>query len=255
MLKLLRNSFLKYLKDERGFLLTAAALAAAGGVGGALLKRGKKAKSSLSDRPPMASYESFRSKYDQPSAKDVHGFYSKRVKGDDLGFSPEDMSTMRAEAIDQAGSSSKELSRIAGAGHRTRTGGMETGGTGRIQRASVGQFLLSRSKAMRDVAIKNAVIKRQEQSAAAEGLQGFLSGERQQQGARFRGELSKKNYDLGIAREIDEENQKVSDLNRQRKTNFYDDLIGAGMAGISAGTGGAGGAGKIPWKSILSRQR
>lgn len=219
------------------------------GIGQALMRRGKKARSTYDQnpRPSMASYGSFKSKYDDPSSKSIYDFYDRRIKGADLGYGKEDLAQMRAEAIDTSTQAGNEMLRRAGAGHRTRTGGMETGGAGRVQRSALSEMLTTRSKAMRDISISNAVLKHKDLWSAAEGMGGFRQEERRYQGQQFEGAAKKTLYDAGIADIRRQEADQVSALNRQRKSRFYDDMFGVGMSAVNPSA--------TSWKSILSKQR
>lgn len=200
-----------------------ALLPAALSIGQSLMNRGKKASSNFS-RPEMKSYESFKGKYDDQDTDSVHNFYDRRTKGADLGYSTEDLGTMNAQAIDNATHEGNELSRRVGGATSSRSGGMNTGGGDRLQRQGVGQMLSSRSAAMRDIAIKNAVLKHDDQWDAASGLNTFNQNERAQQGRRFQGERVKVGYDADVAAERQADEAAVNNANLKRKSNFNNSL-------------------------------
>lgn len=193
----------------------------AASIGSSLLARGKKAKSINYPTLDIPEYGAYKSKYDDPSSGQVYDFYSRRSKGSDVGLGADDMTMLNAAAIDQSTQEGNELTRRALAGHRTRTGGMETGGTGRIERAGVGQMLQSRSKAMRDIAIQNAVLKHQDIWSGTEGLSGFLGDERNQQNRQWNAARLKAvtEYDPKVMQV--EENAKTDEANRLRKQRLY----------------------------------
>lgn len=147
-----------------------------------LFKGGKKSGGSSSSASSSSSITAppvYSSPYAADTAKQLHGIYSGRAAGKDVGFAPEDLGTMKAEAIDTStGEMNEALRRGLAARRITGPGGMTTGGAARLHERSLLSGLQSRSKAMRDVAIKNAVLKRQEQQQGITGLHNFLTTER-----------------------------------------------------------------------------
>ena len=129
----------------------------------------------MSDAPTIGT-----SQYDDNSAGDLYNFYDSRVKGQNLGYLPEDLNTMTAQVTDQTTHSINESRRIGEAG-QLRTGGVTTGGTETLNQNSVNAGLAYRSSALNDIAVQNAVMKKQEQASSAQGLQGFLNAERANQ--------------------------------------------------------------------------
>ncbi|MCG3177366.1 MAG: hypothetical protein MOGMAGMI_02340 [Candidatus Omnitrophica bacterium] len=204
------------------------AIPAAMSIGKALLQRGKKAESVQIPQLNIPEYGAYKSKYDDPSSEQIYDFYSRRSKGTDVGLGADDLTMLNAAAIDQSTQEGNELTRRAVAGHKTRTGGMETGGTGRIERAGVGKMLQSRSKAMRDIAIQNAVLKHNDIWAGTEGLSGFLGDERSQQNRQWTAARAKALDEYGPRAAQAEEDAKTTELNRQRKAKFADDLWSVG---------------------------
>lgn len=138
------------------------------------------------------------SEYDAPSAKTLYGFYEPRVRGENLGYSQEDLGTMTAQAEDQATRQSNELIRRGSAGRRLGYGGTSTGGQNRLREQAIQTGLEYRSNAMRDIAIKNAVQKHQDQWNAATGLQNFLNAERSNALSRWTGDIYQYNSGYGI---------------------------------------------------------
>lgn len=119
------------------------------------------------------------SAYDAPASKSIYEFYEPRTRGEGTGYSEEDLSTMKGQAIDQSTRVGSELERRGAAGRRLGYGGTTTGGTNVMREKAIQTGLEYRSNALRDIAIKNAVQKHQDQWNAASGLQSFLNSERQ----------------------------------------------------------------------------
>lgn len=132
------------------------------------------------DRTAQPQYEA--SKYDAPSAKTIYDFYSSRAKGENTGFSNEQLSTMRGEAIDTAAQGQKELQRVASSSPYTSrgTGAVVSGAAQKAQERAVSTGLTLKSNALRDISLRNEILKKTEQAEAVSGLQGFLNSERAQ---------------------------------------------------------------------------
>lgn len=130
------------------------------------------------------------SEYDAPSAKTIYEFYEPRTRGENLGYSKEDLSTMQGQAIDQSTRVGSELERRGSAGRRLGYGGTTTGGTNVMREKAIQTGLEYRSNALRDIAIKNAVQKHQDQWNAASGLQNFLNAERSNALSKWTGDVS-----------------------------------------------------------------
>lgn len=117
------------------------------------------------------------SQYDKPAAGQLYDTLSKRARGEGVGYSDEDLNTMKAQAIDESARLTNDTVSRATAG-RQMTGGITAGGTNRLRERALIAGGQARSQAMRDVALNNAVLKQQQQGTAIEGLQGFLNSER-----------------------------------------------------------------------------
>lgn len=213
------------------------------GIGKALFNKGKKASSNYMERPSMQSYGSFKSKYDDPSSKQVYDFYKGKSDGSTAGLAADDLNMLNAEAIDQSHRQTQEYKRVVGNQARPSTGVMTRGRADRNEREAIGQYIGARSKAMRDVAIQNAVLKHDDQFKGTSGLQTFLNSERTQQGNLFEGERKKTLYEASLIDKQEAEANRVDALNRQRKSNFYNDMFGAANLATT-----------MDWKSILNRQ-
>lgn len=147
---------------------------------------GKKKKASVDPGAvQMPDYGSFATPDQAATRSQVRNFYSDRAQGKGVGYTPDDMGTMRADAIDQSTHEGNELTRRAMAGRQARQGapgqGMSTGATDYLREQSIGQTLASRSKAMRDVNISNAALKQSEIENAGQGLAGVTAEDDQQQ--------------------------------------------------------------------------
>lgn len=137
-------------------------------------------------KPSREPFPEFKpSKYDDPAAEQLYGTLTKRVAGKDVGFAPEDIRTMRGEAIEQAGLAGREFERRAMAGRQAQTGAITRGGMARVREQAIGTSLALRSKALRDISIRNAVLKREEQAAAIPQMQTFLAQERGEAMSRY----------------------------------------------------------------------
>jgi len=120
------------------------------------------------------------SKYDAGSSETLFNFYDPRVKGENLGFADEDLKTMQGQAQDYSTRNMNEAIRRGGASRRAGTGGTWTGGRDVMRDESIRSGLEYRSNAMRDIAVRNAVMKHQDQWNAASGMGNFLNNERAQ---------------------------------------------------------------------------
>jgi len=129
----------------------------------------------MADAPTIGT-----SQYDPASANDLFNFYDSRTKGENLGYSEDDLNTMKAQTIDQTTHNISESRRLGEAGE-LRTGGVTMGGSETINNNAVNSGLAFRSSALNDIAIQNATLKQQQQFAAAGGLQNFLNNERSNQ--------------------------------------------------------------------------
>jgi hypothetical protein len=126
------------------------------------------------DVPPR-----YESPYTKGTAKILNDVLSNRAQGKDVGFAPEDLATMRSSAVDEGNRQTNELVRRGLAARRlVGAEGMGTGGAQRLHERAIATGEESRSKAIKDIGIKNALLKRQEQQAGLSGLQGFTTAER-----------------------------------------------------------------------------
>jgi len=219
------------------------ALAAGGlALGKFLSKRGKKAKTEQTPLYIPPPYKA--SKYDAPSAEQLYKTYSGRARGEDVGFGKEDLGTMRAEAIDQAKLVERELSSRGLRGRRS-TGATTTGGAATLREKSILGGLQARSQSLRDIAIRNAVLKRKEQSEGISGLFGFLGAEREEAHNIFSDEFSRAgviNQDI-VRRDDEAATVKAYNVARQRETKgAIFDAVGSGLSTIWPGAGGASGS-------------
>lgn len=130
------------------------------------------------------------SAYDAPASESIYNFYDPRIKGEKTGYSEEDLGTMKSQAIDQSTRVGSELERRGSAGRRLGYGGTSTGGTSNLREKAIQTGLEYRSNALRDIAIKNAVQKHQDQWNAATGMQNFLNSERTNALAKWTGDIS-----------------------------------------------------------------
>lgn len=155
------------------------------------------------------------SEYDKPASKQLFDTYSNRAAGKDVGFSEEDLTSMKGQAIDDSALHRREMRRQGFASNtdlsRTNKGttGTSTLGAQRFKEREISSSLMIRSKALRDVAIRNAVLKRQEQSEGIQGLSNFLNDERGEMSRRsghdmkrfaYDWENQKYNHDVSVAK-------------------------------------------------------
>jgi hypothetical protein len=112
----------------------------------------------------------------------VFDFLKGAATGQNTGFTPEYMSSARGEAIDNAGRTQREYQRVAtqGPGAKRITGGVTSGAQQRLQERAIGQGLTLRSEALRDLGLRNEILKKQEQWQGVQGMQDFLNSERNQ---------------------------------------------------------------------------
>lgn len=206
-----------------------ALLPLAANVGMSLLSRDKKKQATFQPRA-LPDYDSFKSKTDEQDAGESRDFYRRRMQGTDTGLGADDLNMLNANAIDDSAYQSKEMMDRAGARNKTMTGGMEMGPRARDERAALGQSLMARSKAMRDVGIQNAVMKWQDKWSGAKGFDHFREGERTQQGRRYNAAMDSAkedrkvegmNYDVGTA------NARNAQLDKQ---NFRKNLFGTALS-------------------------
>lgn len=127
------------------------------------------------------------SAYDKGSSEALYGFYEPRVRGEKLGFSEEDLGTMRGQAQDYSTRQMNEAIRRGGSARRAGTGGTWTGGRDVMRDEAIRGGLEYRSNAMRDIAVRNAVLKHDDQWNAATGLGNFLGNERNHALAQWTG--------------------------------------------------------------------
>lgn len=200
---------------------------------------------SLFAKPKKASAPEYRelpayapSQYDAPSAEQLYGTYSSRARGEGVGYTPEDLSTMKAQETDQQVRSANEYQNRSMAGRRM-TGGVSTGGTNRIRDRALLQTGVAKSQALRDIAIRNAVLKREETWQGIQGLDAFLQNER---GEAWR----KTSYEADRTRDYNENqrygqsitNQNRSVYNSWLKSNL-DSIENTIEQGALAAAGGA----------------
>jgi len=127
------------------------------------------------------------SQYDAGSSSAIYGFYEPRVRGENLGFSKEDLGTMESQAQDHSTRMMNEAIRRGASGRRAGTGGTWTGGRDTMRDEAIRGGLEYRSNAVRDIAVRNAVLKHQDQWNAASGLGNFLGNERAHALAKWSG--------------------------------------------------------------------
>jgi len=197
--------------------------------------------------PDFKEYAGYQpSKYDEPSAAQLHKTYSSRAAGEGVGFSQADLGQMRGRAIDEAQRVGGELERRGMAGRRLG-GGVTTGGTARLREKGILATQLARSQSLRDIAIRNAVLKRTETWEGVLGLDKFLQSERADAYQKTRFSREKTQYGNLLSQEksrLEYGNQ----LNKYQKTlerwglfgEFESDIVDPFMeAGMAAATGGA----------------
>lgn len=206
---------------------------------------------SIFKKPPKATAAQYRelpdyepSKYDAPSSEQLYGTYSSRAKGEGVGFTPEDLSTMKAQETDQAVRGANEVYSRSMAGRRG-TGGVSTGGTNRIRDRALLATSVAKSQALRDIGIRNAVLKREETSQGIQGLDSFLQNER---GEAWR----KTSYKAQQTSDWNANEKYGQGITNQNQMNRYladkdgwdsleNNLWQAGMMYTGAGAGGGGG--------------
>lgn len=196
------------------------------GIAQAFMNKGGKASSNYTPLN-LPSYDSSKSQYDAPATGQLYNFYSQRAAGNNVGYSPDDMGTMTAQAQDNATAEGEELQRRGMAG-RQLTGGMSTGGTNSLREKSIGQTLASRSNAMREINISNAVLKRQEIENAGQGLQNFDNSERAQQAnaanyGLYKGALENNSMNAGAASQAG-----ANSANNKTNSSFINSLFSSG---------------------------
>lgn len=226
--------FKKMMGDERGFLQALLPFVGpALSIGQSLFARGKKAQATGGTSPAAAlpDYKKFASEYEKPTAKQLYETYSTRAK-EGIGYGPEELAQMRAEAIEQAAGAGSEYERRAMAG-RQLTGGMSTAGRNRIREKSLGATLGMRSQGLRDIAIQDALSRRQEKAAGATGLQNFLGGERTQQQRAYDAAVGKAGAQTTDWERQQKEATEVAEANRQRKAAFGGSLFNIGSSLLS----------------------
>jgi hypothetical protein len=203
--------------------LGASALSTGAGVYGAMQKKGNKASYNLN----LPSYQA--SQYDAPSAAQLFSTLQNRVAGRDVGYSAEDLATMNDQAVDQSTKAANDMLNRSMAG-RQQTGGITKGGTNvaREQAYMYGGGL--KSNALRDVAINNAVQKRQEINAAIPEEQQFLGGERAQAETLYNNQMQQ-------ALLQKEEADKVQAYNTARNDSSAQDISGL-IGGLGSGMSG-----------------
>lgn len=210
---------------------------------------------SLFAKPKKASAPEYRelpayapSKYDAPSAEQLYGTYSTRARGEGVGFTPEDLSTMKAQETDQQVRSANEYQNRSMAGRRM-TGGVTSGGTNRIRDRALLQTGVAKSQALRDIAIRNAVLKREETWQGIQGLDSFLQNERGEAWRKTSYE-SQRTGDYNANQRYGQEivNQNRGGYNQWLKSNLdsventVKQVVLAGVGGYSGGAAGAGAA-------------
>lgn len=118
------------------------------------------------------------SEYDKASSKSLYDFYDPRIKGEQTGYSEDDMKIMRNQAQDYSTRNMNEAIRRGASARRAGTRGTWTGGRDVMRDEAIRGGLEYRSNAMRDIAVRNAVQKHQDQWNAAAGMGNFLGNER-----------------------------------------------------------------------------
>jgi len=181
------------------------------------------------------------SQYDAPSSKQLFQTYSRRAAGKDVGFDPGELATMRSQAIDEAQRVGSVLERRGMAG-RKMTGGLTTGGISRLREKGILATQLARSDSLRDIALRNAVLKREETWQGIGGLDKFLQNERTDAYQRTRFSREKTSYGNELLREqssLDFQNQR----NQYQKSlerwglfsEFEEDIYGPYSEGFLGG--------------------
>lgn len=154
------------------------------------------------DRTEQPTYQA--SQYDAPSAKTIYDYYSTRAQGKDLGWSDETLGTLRGEAVDQSAQAQREYQRVAGQSPYTSrgTGGVYSGQAQKMQERAVSQGLTLKSQALRDISLRNEILKKTEQAESVQGLQGFLNSERNQANQLYNYQYKQFQYDDSINQAI-----------------------------------------------------
>lgn len=124
------------------------------------------------------------SPYSAPASAELFNFYQPRIQGQNTGYAPEDIQTIKSVAVNNANYAVDESVR-RGAGARRTPGGITTGGMNTMRESAVNSALAVRSNALQDVAVQNAVLKHQDQWNAAAGMQGFLAEQDQSAAQRY----------------------------------------------------------------------
>lgn len=148
------------------------ALSTGGGIANYFSNKGKKASVQDLNFPDYTP-----SPYDALTSGQLYSTLSDRVAGKNVGYSPEDLAVMNSQAVDQSAKAGNDVMARSMAGQQ-HTGGVSTGSTNLLREKTAEYAGGLRSNAMRDVAINNAVQKRQEINAAIPEEQGFLNSER-----------------------------------------------------------------------------
>lgn len=174
--------------------------------------------------PAAPTYQA--SKYDAPASESIYNFYSPRLKGENLGFAPEDLSLMKGEAIDTSTHGFNETMRRGMAG-RQLTGGLTQGGVNTLRENALSTGLQARSNAVRDIGIRNAVLKQQQQWQAASGMQNFLGAERANAGNVFQMQYAPWQYQ-------DQKSMYNNLYNNQSGSDLWGGLgeLGGGLLGM-----------------------
>lgn len=144
-------------------------------------------KDKSSENPDYKAPEYVPSVYDEGSAKALYNFFEPRVRGENLGFSDSDLGVMKTQAQDYSTRQMNEAIRRGAAGRRRGTGGTYSGGRDILRDEAIRGGLEYRSNAMRDIAVRNAVQKKQDQEYAVSGLGNFLGNERANALAKWTG--------------------------------------------------------------------
>lgn len=127
------------------------------------------------------------SEYDAGSSKALYGFLEPRVRGENLGYSKEDLGIMEGQAQDYSTRQMNEAIRRGASARRSGTRGTYSGGRDIMRDEAIRGGLEYRSNAMRDIAVRNAVQKSQDQWNAVSGLGNFLGNERSHALAQWSG--------------------------------------------------------------------
>ena len=186
-----------------------------------------------------------KSKYEDKSSEQLYRTYSRRAEGKDVGFDEGDMSVMKGQAIDESARVGNELERRGMAGRRS-TGGVTTGGTNRIRDKAILATQLARTQSLRDIAIRNSVLKRQETWQGIRGLHDFLNTERRHALSLWEGNMRRvtgNNQNKLTQKQYDYQDALIPYEARSNLIEGVDDSIDQVMAMYA---GGAGGGMSIP---------